>query len=424
VPKATVEPAPGQPAALIASMPIPAGAPAPLNLTARFTLDNYQVSIRGGAALARLRELANVAGFADTSVLDQLDGPAVVLDLTAGGPWLHSSAPPVADQGPGSTANLVPAPVLVGSASDHISGSLTLHGVTWKPNFLAGPVELSNAVLHFDQSAGHWDPVAFVYGPVRGTATLYFPAACVAGDACGPQFTVDFGTLDAAALQSAILGAQKPGTLLSGLLARLRPGSTPEWPELEGNVRATTLVLGPVTLSDARASIRVQANGTEIRSFEAGVFGGRIHAQGNVLPGEKPDYKLKGQFDGLNAADLGGLLGMTWSGSPIGGTAEVDLAGFSDRDLAASAKGALHFDWPHGSVTENGDVETPPMLARFDRWTADAEIADGAITLKQNQVQRGARKLALEGAVTFGDPPQVTFGPQQDARAANGRSKP
>jgi hypothetical protein len=64
------------------------------------------------------------------------------------------------------------------------------------------------------------------------------------------------------------------------------------------------------------------------------------------------------------------------------------------------------------------------VLAKFDRWTADAEIADGAITLKQNQVQRGARKLALEGAVTFGDPPQVTFGPQQDTRAANGRSKP
>ena len=50
------------------------------------------------------------------------------------------------------------------------------------------------------------------------------------------------------------------------------------------------------------------------------------------------------------------------------------------------------------------------MLAKFDRWTADAEIADGAITLKQNQVQHGAHKAAVEGAAIFGDPPRVTFG--------------
>jgi hypothetical protein len=48
-------------------------------------------------------------------------------------------------------------------------------------------------------------------------------------------------------------------------------------------------------------------------------------------------------------------------------------------------------------------------LALFDRWTADAEIANGTISLKQNQVQQGARKHAVEAAVTLGDPPVVTF---------------
>ena len=114
---------------------------------------------------------------------------------------------------------------------------------------------------------------------------------------------------------------------------------------------------------------------------------------------------------------------MNWSGNPIEGTGEVELAGFADRDLAASAKGSIHFDWRHGSVTATGDVETPPALVRFDRWTADAEVGNGAITLKQNQLQHGARKLAVDGSATFGDPPQVTFGEPQDTRAANGRAK-
>ena len=51
----------------------------------------------------------------------------------------------------------------------------------------------------------------------------------------------------------------------------------------------------------------------------------------------------------------------------------------------------------------------PPALARFDRWTAEAEIANGTIALKQNQVRRGTRKQTVEATLTFGDPAKVTF---------------
>jgi hypothetical protein len=54
-------------------------------------------------------------------------------------------------------------------------------------------------------------------------------------------------------------------------------------------------------------------------------------------------------------------------------------------------------------------MSVPPALARFDRWTAEAEIANGTIALKQNQVRRGTRKQTVEATLTFGDPPKVTF---------------
>ena len=420
--KVTVEPAPGEPPALGASVTIPLGAPAPLNLTARFSLTSYQVGIRGAAAEPRLRELARMAGITDASLLDKLSGPPPAVDLTAEGPWIPAPAPLPETILPGSPANPapapVPAPVLVSGPSDRLSGTLTLHAATWKPDFLANPVEIASATLHFDNSGARWDPVSFSYGPVKGTATLKLPAGCVPPQKCPPRFSIQFGVLDAAALQAAILGARKPGTLLSSLLARLRPGSVVAWPELQGIVQADTLVLGPVTWNQASAELSLKTDGAEITSLDAGLLGGRIHAEGSVTPGDKPDYKLQGRFDQLNAAQLGRLLGMTWSGSPLDGTGEIELAGFTDKDLSESAKGSLHFDWRHGSVAATGDADTPQALARFDRWTADAEIANGAITLKANQIQRGRRKLAVEASAAFGDPPRVTFGEAQNARAA------
>jgi hypothetical protein len=418
VPKVTVEPAPGQPPALVATVALAEGAPAPLNFTARLSMNSFQVGIRGAAAWPRLKELAHVAGAGHASDLDNLDGAPATLDLTASGPWLAAS-PPLHQE----ISTVPAAPPLAGGASDHINGTIVLHAATWKADFLANSVDIANATLRFDENGARWDPVAFTYGPVTGTATLTVPGTCAAPEKCAPQFTVNFGSLDAAALQAAILGARKPGTLLSSLLSRLRPSSTPALPELAGSVLANTMVLGPVTLNEVNAAIRFQADGVAIESLDAGLFGGHLHTKGIVVPGDKPDYKLEGRFDQLSAAEMGRLLGMTWTGNTFDGTGQVELVGFTDRDLATSAKGSLHFDWRRGAIADNGEVDTPPALAKFDRWTAEAEIANGAITLKENHVQQGSRKLAVEGSATFGDPPRVRFGEPQDTRAAAGQSK-
>jgi hypothetical protein len=80
-------------------------------------------------------------------------------------------------------------------------------------------------------------------------------------------------------------------------------------------------------------------------------------------------------------------------------------------DLRASVKGALDFDWRHGGVAGGTADETvPAALGRFDRWSGDAEIADGKVTLRANEIAQGARKRAVEATVTLGDPVQVAFG--------------
>jgi hypothetical protein len=421
--KVTVEPAVGEPAALVSTIPILAGAPAPLVLAARLSLTGYQLGVRGNASLARLREMAQVAGLTPEKELDKLEGQSASVDLNAHGPWLSAIVPvsaSTASSGGASPAAEQPlaSPVYVLRSADQVNGIVTLRDSGWKSDFLANSVQISTATLHFENNLARWDPIAFTYGPVKGTATLFVPPTCDVPAPCPPQFALHFGTLDAAELQAALLGARQSGTLISNLIARLRPSAAPAWPSLQGSIHADSLQLTLVTLEDVSVAIRILPAAAEITSFDATLLGGLVHGAGSMTPGDKPAYTLKGTFNRLDPAQVGRLLGMNWSGGALEGTGEVAMSGFTDTDLAASAKGSLHFDWPKGSVASLNDTLPPPALARFDRWVADAAIADGAMTLRQNQVQHAGRKFAVEGSVSFGDPPAVKFSSSPEVRAA------
>jgi hypothetical protein len=130
---------------------------------------------------------------------------------------------------------------------------------------------------------------------------------------------------------------------------------------------------------------------------------------------------------------VGQLLGLRFSGGSFNADGKIELSGFTDKDLADSVKGALDFDWRYGAVslpagTHGREVtespaalaksaSVPPALAHFDRWTAEAQIADGLITLKRNQVQRGFHKQAVEAKLTLGNPPKVTFAAPKETQA-------
>ena len=422
--------------ALAGSVAIPAGGSSPLTVTSRLSFSGYQVGLRGQASFARAREFAHAAGMANAAALDSLAGDPVAVDLSAEGPWLPSQTAPFsnlpaanASSGtvPASLSAAIGAPTILlpkltdSPATDSLTGTVTVHNANWKPDYLATHVEIAKATLHIDPGGLRWDSVDFSSGPVKGTASLTFPQDCQTPQPCAPQFDLQFGDLDASALQAAILGAQVRGTLLSELIARLRPSTAPAWPQLSGSVKADSLLLGPVTLRDASATLNIDSAGAEIGGFAGDLLGGSVHGSGSLAKGDKPVYTLEGQFEKLSPVAVGQLVGLRCSGGEFTADGKIELTGFADKDLAASAKGTLHFEWRHGSVA--GPVSPtgahrvplpqpepiPPALTRFDRWTADAEIANGTIALKPSQAQQGSRKREVEAAVTLADPPVVTF---------------
>jgi len=421
--------------ALAGTVAIPAGGTIPLTLGFRFTLEGYQVGAHGQASIPRAREIAHAAGISETGALGSLAGDPLAVDIVAQGPWLPKEGFPPGEVSPQEAAPvpraLSPSPPAVSAApqdSDTLTGTVIVRNANRKADYLASHLQIAEATLHLGSGAMRWDPVVFSYGPLKGTATLTLPESCrpQIEQSCpaqpAPVFSIAFEDLDAASLQAALLGAREPGTVLSKLIDRLRPATAPPWPRARGAATAGSLVLGPVKLKKVAAALAIDPDEVDASNLQANLLGGRVQLTGTLhkpsTDQEKPSYSLAGDFESIDAKALGQLLGVRWTGSPISGSAKVDLTGYTAADLAASAKGTLHIETRSGSITalakaqtegEAGADQVPDTLGRFGRLAADATIADGAVTLSEIQVVSGGRKRWAAATVTLANPPAVSF---------------
>jgi hypothetical protein len=252
-------------------------------------------------------------------------------------------------------------------------------------------------------------------------ARTEIPSCRAAEEPCTPTVNLEFSTLDAAELQTTLLGSEKKGTLLSTVIARLTPSSTHTWPTFQGTMKADSLVLGPVTLENFVADLKVSSATAEIASIDAGLLGGQIHLTGKIENGDKPAYSLEGDFQKMNPVELCGVLELKCTGASFDGDGKLELAGYAGKELANSVRGTLHFDWKKGGISGRSGASAesvPPVVTRFDRWSGDAEFANGAVTLKENQVQQGTHKELVNASVTFGEPPRVSFVTPKSTAAA------
>lgn len=433
---------PGEPETLVGTAEIPAGEPTPLTVTPRITIHGYQLSIRGQANLAHVRQLAHLAKMTGAKNFDALTGGPISLDLGAQGLWIPPEAaeivpiqPAAENQSSGSAAaDPAPSPDPEG---DNIAGTITVHDAKWKPDYLAQSVAISQATLRLNGEEARWEPVDFSFGPLKATASFSPPTKCPGNDPCPAQFAIQFGKVDAAEVQSAILGAQPHTSLFDSLIDRLHLSSAPGWPPLEGTVQAESLNLGPVTLQDPVANLKIDSTGATITSLDARVLDGEVHASGSFTkPGTdqgRPVYALDATFSNLSAPAVGKLLGMRWIGGPFDAEGKIEVSGLTARELAESAKGTIHFEWQRGAVesilapaaTAGADATNfsagmdreviPPPLDRFTRFSGDAEIAGGKVTLQKSDAVRRGHEHPVNAQLIFGEPPRITFNPTEPA---------
>ncbi|MGH9589749.1 MAG: AsmA family protein [Terracidiphilus sp.] len=446
---------PGEPQALAGTAEVPAGGPSPLTVTPLFTMHGYELSIRGQATLAYVRQFADLAGMAGVKELSALTGGPVSLALDAHGPWV---LPEPAEIGPAQAAAVnqpvMPASTPDGgdpapppnSAADTIAGTLTVHDANWKPDYLAHSVVISQATLHFGGDEARWDQVDFSFGPLKASGAFTLPKACSGDEPCPAHFQLQFGKVDAAELQSAILGARPHTSLFDSLIDRLHLSSAPAWPSLEGTVQAESVTLGPVTMQDPAANLKIDSTGATITSLDARVLEGEVHASGSFTKPEsdqgRPVYALQAAFSNLSAPAVGRLLDMRWVGDAFDAEGKIEVSGLTARELAATAKGTMHFEWRRGTVESidaprartsldatklraPGDREIiPPQLNHFSSFSGDAEIAGGKITLEKSDAMRGGHEHPVNAQLIFGEPPRITFNPAEPAADSRAQVKP
>jgi hypothetical protein len=383
------------------NVPVAMGAETPLGVSGEFTRSGFTLHFTGQAALDRLLPLSRDFGFMQSSLAPissaQRQGSAasqssVNLDLSVQAPWLV----PVADQDH---------PELAATTL----GSAQIRNVRLQTAFLPEPLEIASATVTLQPGAVSWNNASAVFHgiPIHGSIS-YQPgcpasvSASATGSApapCPVQFALDTSTLDAGALQLALLGAGNRGELLDAILARIG-GQHHTWPVLNGSIRIASLQLGVLPLHNVLASVSIADTSLRIASLDASTLGGTVHAFGSLDAGApKPAWKLNVQLSRVPAADVSALFHERWGAAgTMNADAEFTAQGFTRDALASSATGNFHFDWQNGAlpVTVSG-----LPLPHFERCAADGTIASGRLNLVHGRILRPGQSASLSGTVSF-----------------------
>jgi hypothetical protein len=331
-----------------------AGAPTPMQVSAEISRSGFSLRFTGNASLARLRPITG--DFAQLRPLHALapSGTAET-DLTLSGPWL---LPITLEPGADSQSQL--------------RGFVRLQHAQLSPGWLHGPIHIASATVQFGpqttpqtppqtisqttrqttspsaaqptQSAPPntitWANATISVNGITATGSASYPALCANPAGCAAEVNLDFPSLSAAALQSALYGPN-PGAFLQSLLSTVE-SAPPAWPPIVGTIHAGVFTIGTLRLANARAAITVQSGKLNLTSLDASALGGSAHATGSIkTTSNGPAYTLNITWTGVKLPQAAALFHEKWGVGTIDGQAALALHGFSS--LAASATGT--FSW-------------------------------------------------------------------------------
>ncbi len=378
------------PALLLEPVHLALGAPTPLTIEGRLTLDGFAIHLSGDGSLSRLRGLNRVLSRTAPAPAVRLSsskpapGGSATVDVSLLGPWIM----PVSDLG-----ELVPPTTAV--------GSVVIRNAELTAPYLRRPLRILSAEALLSPTAIAWTNASIAYGSLQAHGSLEYSTQCKAGTQCIASFHLATPAWSLGDLQSSLLGSSMHDQLLREFLSRIDGGSA-NWPQLSGTVQIGTLAAGKLVVHDVAAGIELGGKSLRIQSLEGHLFKGALHLSGTVdVAGGKPAYDLALQVAGASPSQLAGVFGENWGKGAIGFAAHVKMAGFSAEDLAQSAAGTLRWDWKNGVLAGAGAPEPSAQQLNFSDWHGDATFADSTIRTTGSLMVRGSRTLPVSGTISF-----------------------
>lgn len=393
---------------LLEPAPLALGAQSPAQLSGQVTPAAFAFRLAGQASLARLVALSKSSGLLGSSLAGlteaKTESPVVDLDLSLIGPWMT----------PLASTNSPP-------ASISATGSLHIEHAQARLDWLPEPVEIESATANFSPGKVAWTNASLTVNGIAAHGSFTYPFPCSAEENCDlsgteanpATFNLDIPSLDAAGLQSALMGAGRHNEFLSAILAQVGRKTAP-WPPLDGVVHVGTLSLADLSLRDARGSLSIRGNRLKITSLDAAALGGSINAAGTIeARGGGPVYSLNLNWSGISVPQIAALFQEKWGAGAVSGSASLTLAGYSAGDLVASARGTFQWDWSRGSIGSGSFTAGPASAnleraslnsiqsaqfspAHFARWRAN-----GTINEKVLRFSPADKSNPVTGAISF-----------------------
>lgn len=384
------------------------GGASPLEISGDFTLAAFRLHLTGAASIAKLRAFLPASSTLQAATAALAPKGSATLDLTVHGPWMHTDP----------------------TQQTIAEGTLRLENASVQTAFLPDPVEIVLAQASFFPERTIWNPVSVVFHHMPGTLSITLPNPCPA-TGCAREFTLDTPALDAAALQSAVMGAGEHGELLRQILSRLDQNKT-QWPELHGTVHAGTFTLGKLALEDANAGVHIAGRKIEFTSIGGRALGGTLSAIGSMDATQStPEYSFDAHLINAKAQEASKLWPDFTASGDVNVNTHLVLSGYSTDELAQSAHGTFQWNWSHGfwsntpgsnALGSNAQENAPPLLTHFDRWNAAGSIGKQALTLENSQVTHRSEKSAVSGSIAFDRTLHLTAG-NSSAKAADGSAR-
>lgn len=401
-------PTPGRPVLLLEPASFAAGAPTPMQVSGQFAPSGFTLHFSGESSLARLepiaRDLAQLHGLQHLAAKGTAQS-----DITFSGPWIP--------QINSDTEANFPA---------QLEGSLRLQHAELSPAWLPEPIEIASVTAQFTNQSGAaaitWSNAVISLHGIAAKGSATYVATCNNPAGCPAQVNLDFATVDAAALQSA-LGAGHHGEFVQAILSTVE--SPAPWPALDATLHAESLTIGTLKLSNVRAAVTVNPDRSlKILALDAATLGGSTHVTGSIQAASGgPTYDLSLACTGLKLTDAASLFHEKWGVGTADGQVDLNLHGYSG--LAASATGDFHWtingnwagNWTEPApaspdTTSPASSDTSPTLVSENpgRWTAAGTISNQSIVLTKGPAQGTIgfdRKLDLDWT-GVGAPVQIT----------------
>ena len=359
---------------MFAPFRVPLGGAGPVNVSASFGGEDYNLHVQGDARIARLLQFGRALGLRVPSY--QVDGPTHV-DLHLAGTWAGFAAP-------------------------QITGNAQLRNVTAPVRGLNTALQIASADLRLGYDAARLQHLAlrFSGSPLQLSGWASWPRNCASLDQC----LLDFD------LQGDLISLDELNRLLNPQLAK-RPwydvfSSRETAPLLariraSGHLRARRFALKTLTAQHVSAQVGLQAGVLVLNELRGDMLGGKHRGTWRAdFNATQPEYSGQGTLLAIAAPQLATLMHDNWAAGTLDATYQVKASGVSAREVVSSLGGTAKFEWRNGALRQmNLSSHSGPL--QFRTFTGQLEMHNRVLSFNQAQMVTAEGPYEVSGTVAL-----------------------